>query len=74
MASEQERDVVILSLGENQCARLALSLRAAGLGQSAVEEQFIYLHPDITLPVGFDALRADQAASLLNAASADAAG
>ena len=37
MASEQERDVVILSLGENQCARLALSLRAAGLGQSAAQ-------------------------------------
>jgi len=66
MACEQERDVVVLSLGENQCARLAISLRAAGLGQSAVEEQFMYLHPDITLPDGFDALRVDRAAALLN--------
>lgn len=73
MACEQERDVVVLSLGENQCARLAISLRAAGLGQSAVEEQFLYLHPDITLPDGFDALRADRAADLLNAASAGTA-
>ncbi len=65
MASEQDRDVVVLSLGENQCARLALSLRAAGLGQSAVEEQFLYLHPEIALPDGFDAVRADRAAALL---------
>ena len=69
MAAEQERDVVVLSLGENQSARLAISLRAAGLGQSAVEEQFLYLHPDITLPPGFDALRADRAAELLSAAA-----
>ncbi len=73
MASGQERDVVVLSLGENQCARLALSLRAAGLGQSAVEEQFLYLHPDITLPEGFDAVRVDRAAALLAAAASDAA-
>lgn len=69
MASEQERDVAVLALGENQCARLALSLRAAGLGQSAVEEQFLYLHPEITLPEGFDALRADRAAALLTSAA-----
>ncbi|MFB0611516.1 hypothetical protein [Aurantiacibacter poecillastricola] len=65
MASRQERDVVVLSLGENQAARLAISLRAAGLGQSAVEEQFLYLHPEIELPDGFDALRVDRAAALL---------
>ena len=69
MASEQDRDVVLLSLGENQCARLALSLRAAGLGQSAVEEQFLYLHPEIALPDGFDAVRADRAAALLTSAA-----
>lgn len=68
MACEQDRDVVILSLGENQCARLAISLRAAGLGQSAVEEQFLYLHPEISLPEGFSSLRSDRAAELLSAA------
>ena len=73
MACEQERDVVLLSLGENQCARLAISLRAAGLGQSAVEEQFLFLHPDITLPDGFDTLRVDRAVALLAAAASDAA-
>ena len=67
MACDQERDVVVLSLGENQCARLAISLRAAGLNQTAVEEQFLYLHPEISLPDGFDTLRADRAAALLNA-------
>lgn len=73
MASEQQRDIVVLSLGENQCARLAISLRAAGLSQSAVEEQFLYLHPEVTLPEGFDALRADRAADLLNEASSGTA-
>lgn len=65
MATGQPRDVVVLSLGENQVARFALSLRAAGLEQAAVEEQFLFLHPDITLPDGFDSLRADRAAALL---------
>lgn len=73
MASDQKRDIVILSLGENQCARLALSLRAAGLGQKAVEEQFLYLHPDITLPEGFETLRSDRAAAMLAAAQTEIA-
>ena len=65
MAAGQPRDVVLLSFGENQCARLAVSLRAAGLGQSAVEEQFLYLHPEIELPDGFEMLRTDRANALL---------
>lgn len=65
LACDQDRDTVVMSLAENQVARLALSLRAAGLGQAAVEEQFLYLHPDITLPEGFEMLRADRAAALL---------
>ncbi|WP_346033239.1 hypothetical protein [Erythrobacter westpacificensis] len=73
MACEQERDAVILSLGENQCARLAISLRAAGLEQSAVEQQFLYLHPEISLPEGFSSLGADRAAELLSAAASGTA-
>ncbi|QZH74676.1 MAG: hypothetical protein JY451_13590 [Erythrobacter sp.] len=65
VASGQPRDIAVLSLGENQVARFALSLRAAGLEQTAVEDQFHFLHPDITLPEGFDTLRADQAAIML---------
>lgn len=74
MASDQDRNLVLLSFGENQLARLALSLRAAGLGQSAVEEQFIYLHPDALLPAGFDALTPARAAAVLAAARVERAG
>jgi hypothetical protein len=73
MAAEQPRDTVVLSLSENQCARLAITLRAAGLSQPAVEDQFLYLHPDIRLPDGFDTLRADRAAALLAATTTELA-
>jgi len=69
MASGQDRDLSVLALSDRQFARLALALRAAGLKQRAVEEQFLYLHPDISLPEGFDGLSADRA-SLLLASSA----
>jgi hypothetical protein len=74
MASDQDRNLVLLSFGENQLARLALSLRAAGLGQPAVEEQFFYLHPDALLPQGFDALTPARAAVVLAAAPVEQAG
>ena len=67
MASGQPRDTVVLSLGENQFARLALSLSASGLSAAEVAKQFLFLHPNTTLPEGFDTLRRDQAASLLAA-------
>ena len=65
LATGQSRDLAIHALGENQLARLALALRAAGLPQSAVEAQFLLLHPEITLPPGFDGLSAERAAALL---------
>lgn len=65
MASSQDRALTVLSFADRQFARLALALRAAGLKQQAVEEQFLYLHPEIALPDGFDLLRADRAAALL---------
>jgi hypothetical protein len=65
MACGQDRDTTVLSFGENQLARLALSLRAAGLAQDAVEEQFVYLHPYAVLPEGFDRVTVDRAAALL---------
>jgi hypothetical protein len=74
MASGQDRGLVVLSFGENQMARLALSLRAAGLGQAAVEEQFLYLHPDALLPDGFDWITTDKAAGLLAVSALEAAG
>ena len=65
MASGQERDLAVLSFSDRQFARLALALRAAGLKQPVVEEQFLYLHPEIELPEGFDKLSADRAALVL---------
>lgn len=67
MASNQDRTLAVLAFGENQLARLALSLRAAGLGQSAVEEQFLYIHPDALLPEGFDGLTVARATAVLAA-------
>lgn len=74
MASGQDRNLAILSFGENQLARLALSLRAAGLQQAAVEEQFLTLHPEAQLPAGFDRLTPDRAAAILGEMSQQAAG
>lgn len=65
VGSGQQRDLAVLSTHERQLARLALSLRSAGLKPSAVDEQLLYLHPDVTLPEGFDQLRSDRAAALL---------
>ena len=65
MASDQERAVTVVSFSDRQFARLALTLRAAGLKQPAVEEQFLFLHPAVSLPEGFERLTADRAAMLL---------
>jgi hypothetical protein len=70
----QDRDLAVLSTNDRQLARLALSLRAAGLKPQAIEEQFLYLHPEIALPEGFDQLRPDRAAALLSASAPFAAG
>ena len=73
MASSQDRAIAVLSYADRQFARLALALRAAGLKQQAVEEQFLYLHPETALPDGFDMLRADRAAALLAGSQPEAA-
>jgi hypothetical protein len=65
MASGQDRGVAVLAFSDRQFARLALAMRAAGMKQTVVEEQFLYLHPDIDLPEGFDKVTADRAAKLL---------
>ena len=65
IGSGQERDVTALSTSEAQVARLALTLRAAGMKPEGVAEQFVTLHPDIALPDGFGRLDADRAAAIL---------
>lgn len=65
LGSGQDRDLTILATNEAQLARLALALRAAGVKADAIEEQFLSIHPDISLPEGFSQLGADRAAALL---------
>lgn len=69
LASGQDRDCAALSTNESQLARLALTLRACGLKPHLVQDQFLALHPDVTLPDGFEQVGADQAAALLSSAS-----
>lgn len=64
-SSQQEREVVALSTNDRQLARLALALRGSGLNPKEVEEQFLYLHPEISLPEGFSQLRVDRAQAML---------
>ena len=70
MASGHDRDLAVLSTNEGQVARFALALRAAGLKPQAIDEQFAALHPEVTLPGGFEQLGTDRAAALLAHASA----
>lgn len=63
--SGQTRDRVTMSTHEMQAARLALSLLSTGLKPSAVEEQFLTLHPEATLPPGLGELGPDLAAAIL---------
>ena len=65
MASGQDRDVTTFTTNDKQAARLALSLSAAGLKITQVEEQMLAIHPDLTLPEGYDRLDADRAAAIL---------
>lgn len=60
-----DRDAAMLATSEAQLPRLALALLASGAKPAAVEQQFLALHPEITLPEGFDTLSADRAAALL---------
>ena len=70
IGSGQDRDMAVLATNVGQLARLALTLRSAGLRTPAVEENFLSLHPEIALPDGFDTLGADRAAALLANSSA----
>lgn len=64
-ASGQERDGVVLATNITQSARLALTLRAAGVKSAAIAEQLEALHPDIALRTYHELLGPEQAAALL---------
>lgn len=63
--TRQPRELAVLACHERQAARLALSLRAAGLKPAEVARQFMLLHGDFALPEGFDDLSPEQARDLL---------
>lgn len=65
LATGQDRSLTVQTFGEGQMARLALCLRAAGLGQDGVQEHFLYFHPDVTPPEGLDWITPDHAKALL---------
>jgi len=69
IGSGQDRDIAVLSTDVSQVPRFALALRAAGLKQQGMEEQFLALHPDACLPEGFERLSSDRAAAILSVAS-----
>lgn len=72
MASEQARELAVLSLRDTQSARLALALRSAGLEHKLVEEQLLFFMPDCPLPKGFETLQSGRAAALLAGSAAAA--
>ncbi|MCW1403336.1 hypothetical protein OKA06_13790 [Novosphingobium sp. MW5] len=65
IATGQDRALATLTTNEGQVARLALTLSSSGLKPGAVEQQFVALHPEISLPEGFDTLGPDRAAAIL---------
>lgn len=69
LRSGQPRDVICLSTHGTQLARLALTLRAAGLGEDVIERQILTLHPEAMLPDGLERLSPDRAAAILSGAS-----
>ena len=64
-ASGQDRDLAVLSADRSQYDRLALSLRAAGLTSQAAAEQLLTLHPEASVPAGYEELSSDRAAAIL---------
>ena len=65
LRSGQSRDIVALATNEQQAARLALSLRAAGLKPQEVEAQLLRIHPHDLPPQGLDQIGTREAAHLL---------
>ena len=65
LACGHERELTLLSFADRQFSRFALALRAAGLGQQAMAQQFLFLHPDIALPTGFEMVPPERAAAIL---------
>lgn len=63
--SKQPRELAILACHPEQAARLALSLRAAGLEATAIERQFFVIEPSERLPENIGDISPGHAMSLI---------
>lgn len=72
--SRQPRELAIIACHEQQAARLALSLRAAGLEPAALERQFLLLDPSERLPGDIGSITPERAAALLSQTNSRDAG
>ena len=65
--TRQSRDVAMFSCHERQTARLALSLRAAGLDQAAIKNQFVMFGPVERLHAAIAEIAPERAQEMLSA-------
>ena len=65
MLTRQPRELAVLACHERQGARLALSLRAAGLEELEIIRQFALLEPGKALPNGIDGLSVAHAQEII---------
>jgi hypothetical protein len=65
MGSQQSREMAVLAMQNGHLARLALSLRAAGLALGALVDAVNTLDADVTVPVAIGRLSVDTAARML---------
>lgn len=67
--ARQPRELAVLSCHPRQQARLALSLRAAGLPTEQVAQQLLVIQPDSALPDEFALIGKEQARELLDSSA-----
>lgn len=72
--TRQPRELAILACHEGQVARLALTLRGAGVKPEEVVRQIALIHPTMELPEGFGELSERQALSMLGSARSPSTG
>ncbi|NQX93857.1 MAG: hypothetical protein HRT64_02850 [Erythrobacter sp.] len=65
LSTGQMRARAVMACNEQQAARLAIGLRAAGLDVNAVERQFVALEPTANVPRGLDDLSVDAARAII---------
>ena len=67
--ARQPRELAVLSCHPRQQARLALTLRAAGMKPAEIAQQLLVIQPDSALPEGFAEIGSDQAREMLDSSA-----